>query len=231
MTSKHLLAVPALRATVEAALDAGVFYQSAFQEFCRPNWDVSYPAVEHRLPDVLITPAMAFATKRALTDAAKEAVLTGARGTWVCCVKQHEVGGKHYYETFMHDGAGTVHARNDGYGAKPTYEEVLTRMVGMEIYTARHAVEKERQDARAAGRASQMGLHLGMTLRNVTVGHDRYSNVVIEEFHPESGSLRLLCTKRGSRNRWVCHTTALNLTIEKAGESSPSGADMFSVAA
>jgi len=231
MTSKHLLAIPALRAAVSAALDAGVHYQSAFQEFCRPAWDVSYPAVEHRLPDVVITPSMEFATKRALTDAAKEAVLTGARGTWVCCVKQHDVGGTHYYETFMHDGAGTVHARNDGYSAKPSYEEVLTRLVGMEIYTARHAVETERQRAQASVRASHLGLRLGMTLRNVTVGHDRYSNVVIEEFSPESGDLCLLCTKRGSRNRWRRHTSALNITIEGPGQSSAGCADMVAVAA
>lgn len=135
-------------------------------------------------------------------------------------------GGTHYYETFMHDGAGTVHNRCDGYSTKPTYEEVRTRMVGMEIYIARKAFETERQRAQASVRASQLGLRLGMTLKHVTVGHDRYSNVVIEEFSPESGDLCLLCTKRGSRNRRRRHTSALNITIETPGQSSAGCADM-----
>ena len=212
-----LLAIPALRRAVESALDAGVFYQDAFESACRQQWDAVTPAVEVRLPNIHVDPKLDFETRRVQRANVVKQLESAPRGTWAVLIKpwSHSGNSGITYEALMSNGHGTVDARSDGWASEPTYEAMRDRMIGMEVYTARHAVAQERRNAAGAARLRALHIHPSITLRNVTVdGCHHFSTVVVTKVYEATGGLELYATRRGSRKRFNVHTNVLNLRLE-----------------
>ncbi len=209
-TITTLLSIPALRAAVETALDVGVFYQDAFDKACRPAWDAAAPATESRLPDVVLSAEETWLAARPRVDARRAALLSAPRGAWAL-VRKPLAGGREYFNALIHDGMGEIHERADGWSAPPTFAEVANRMIGMEVYRARHDVERERAIARAVTRLSTLNLAEGSTLRDVEIDGTVYSTGIVEEVFPDTGAVRLFLTKRGSRNRFRSTVSATYL--------------------
>ena len=235
-TSATLLAFAPLRLAVENALDEGVFYETDFRKACRHAWDEATPASNQRLPSISISSDEDFAARRATRDGAVARVAASPRGTWMVLIKQRPAPERPgtTFESLMSDGHGNANARSDGWQSEPTYEAVLDRMVGYEIYTARNAVEAERRAAAGAARLVELGIHQGIQLRNVTVnGCERFSTAIVKEVYPDNGGLVLYATRRGSSKRYEVTTNALAIKIDppasraNATHRSVSSTDMF----
>lgn len=207
------LELAALRAAVERALDANVHYEDEFKAACRPTWETVHPVVEHRLPDVVQNESSDYRFRREQGRAVKAQVAAGPRGTWAI-VRTVRHDGTEWFNTLMHDGAGEVHARSDGWATEPTFAAVVDRMVGMEIYRARKAVEDERARAQAVARVASLGLSVGAILRDVKLSGQKYSSAVVEQITPATGAVGLALTKRGSNRRY--RSTALATSLQFA---------------
>ncbi|MEY2161421.1 hypothetical protein [Rhodanobacter sp. FW106-PBR-LB-2-11] len=217
--ASHLLAIPALRAAIEAALDGKVFYQDAFEAACRPAWDSAYPALERRLPDLHVNLHENRADGLACLDALRVTLKAGRRGTWAL-VYRHHADGRKSCEAWIFDGAAGVHERGDGWCDTPTFDGITDRMVGMEIFVARKAVERERATAAAAARLAELRLSPGTRLRDVEINQTIYSTGIVEEVYPATGTVRLHLTKRGSRHRYRATICANGLRF-RAPEAAP----------
>lgn len=218
-TVATLLAIPALRVAVESTLDAGVFYQDAFDKACRPAWDAATPAHETRLPDVVLAVEESWLASKPRVDEIRKALKAGPRGAWAL-VRKPLADGREYFNTLIHDGMGEIHERADGWNAPPTFEEVSNRMVGMEVYQARKAVERERAIAGAVARLSTLGLAVGTKLRDVAIDGTVYSTGLVEEVFADTGTVRMFLTKRGSRHRFRSTVSATFLRF-RTPDSSP----------
>lgn len=216
MHNSPLLTIPALRAIVEQTLDAKVFYQDEFARSCRPTWDAALPVTEHRFPDLMQADGIAFDVRKEQVSRLKETLAQAGRGAWALVRRAKPEGGE-WYLTLIHDGFGEVHGRTDGWADVPTFAAVVDRMVGMEIYNLRHAVEADRARAASAAAIASMRLQVGMRLRNVRVGGTLYSTAIVQSVHVQSGAVSLNLTKRGSPKRYAATIPASRL----AGESSP----------
>ncbi|MGH8159258.1 MAG: hypothetical protein ACREPQ_14150 [Rhodanobacter sp.] len=202
--------VPALRAIVEATLDAKIFYEDEFKRACRPTWDTANPAIENRLPDVVQDEAMSPLAQREEVQRIKALLAEGGRGAWAV-VRRRAAAGNERYLSLIHDGRGEVHGRSDGWGGVPTFEAVVDRLVAEEIYHLRHVVEDERRRAAAVQQLATLNLAVGTRLKDVRVGGTVYSTAAVEVLHPLSGSVTLQLTKRGSRKRYRATVSATTL--------------------
>ena len=208
--ASHLLAIPTLRAAIEAALDGKVFYQDAFEAACRPAWESAYPAVERRLPDLHVNLHENRANGLECLAALRVALKAGRRGSWAL-VCRHHADGRKFCEAWIFDGAETIHERGDGWRDTPTFDGIADRMVGMEIFVARKAVERERATAAAAVRLAELRLSPGTRLRDVEINQTTYSTGIVEDVYPATGTVRLHLTKRGSRHRFSATISATGL--------------------
>lgn len=211
MTATPYLANPALRAIVDRTLDAKVFYQDEFKRACRPTWDAAIPVAEQRLPDLVQAAGIELDVRKEEVRQLKEALAAGGRGAWAIVRRGKPEGGE-WYLTLIHDGFGEVHGRSDGWLDVPTFEAVVDRMVGGEIYHFRHVVETERFHAAAVAALASLQLTVGTRLRDVRVGSTTYSSAVVKAIHPASGSVTLHLTKRGSAKRYEATIPATRLT-------------------
>jgi len=214
ISPSYLLSFAALRAAVGVTIDSGVHYQDEFEAACLAAWGETLPVTDNQLPELLLISGEACVEKRAKQKAAIEQVATGPRGTWMVSITTCPETGKVWYVAMISHGNGEVSTRNDGWSAKPTFDKVAGRMVAYEIYLVRKHVEIERAQEAAVHRVEDLGLRKGMKLRNVQVSCNTYSSAMIEEIGAETGELTLLCTKRGSRNRFRVVTSAMNLRLD-----------------
>lgn len=217
-----LLARPPLRAAVEAALNAGVFYEDAFKIACRPAWDAETPALDNHWADVTIQPGTGYEDRRAAYKRLKGELAAAPRGTWAVIIEPwaHSQASGVRFEAVMSDGYGDVATRSDGWSKMPTFAEMLDRMVGSEIYTARKAVEEERRTAAARARMATLHIAAGVTLRNLVVsGRHRFSTAIVTSANPATGSVELHATRRGSKHRYKVSTSALAIELELGSKS------------
>ncbi|KZC39845.1 hypothetical protein RHOFW510R12_00965 [Rhodanobacter sp. FW510-R12] len=201
MPTASVLTMPALRVAVEQALDAKVFYQEDFKQACRAGWDAAVPVTEARLADVMQDADTPFDARRENERAARETLLAGPRGAWVV-VRTAFGHGREGYLALIHDGFGTVHARSDGWAAFPTFDAVVDRMIGSEVYDLRRMIEAERERAACVAAVAFLQLRVGTRLRQVALGGITYSTAVVAEIHEASGRVTLVLTKRGSSKRY-----------------------------
>lgn len=214
VTASH--AAPALRVIVNQTLDAGVFYQDEFKEACRGGWDATLPVTECRLPDLVEDGEATFQVRQEDVRLAREALKAGPRGTWMVVRRPHPNGAVGYL-ALIHDGAGTVHGRSDGWAAEPTFAAVADRMIGSEVYDMRRLVEADRQRAACVAALDRMQIEVGTRLKQVTVGGKTYSTAVVTGIDPSVGYVSLRLTKRGSAKRYACSIPATRL----AGHAEP----------
>lgn len=216
MTATLITDNPALRAIVEQTIDAKVFYQDEFKEACRGGWDATLPVTECRLPDLMQDGETTFQARQEEVRLAHEELKAGPRGTWMVVRRLHPnctVG----YLALIHDGAGTVHGRSDGWAAEPTFAAVVDRMIGSEVYDMRRVVEANRQRAACAAALEGMQIEVGTRLKQVTLGGQTYSTAVVTGIDPAIGYVSLRLTKRGSAKRYACSVPATRL----AGHAEP----------
>lgn len=218
IASNHLLAIPALRAAVATALSAGVFYQDDLKAACQPVWDAAYPAPENRLPDVVLPANDDFLKWRARREEASREVASGPRGTWRV-ISKRLASGETRFETLIADGTGKVHERGVG-DSTPSFNQAVAGMIAMEVYDLRESVDRDRQREAAVAHGQALGLRAGITLRNVTVSHVRYSTVVVQAYDPMTGTATLYGTRHGARNRFRMVTSALNVRWDVLDASS-----------
>lgn len=210
LRTKNCLTVPPLRALISNTIDAGIFYEDAFQAACKGDWQRHSPAPENRLPDVVVPLDADLGSRWAERKVAAAAVARSPRGTW-CCFVVAMPGGSTMTETFLSDGHGGFDCRAHGPREIPSFSFLLDEMTSMEIYSARKAIERERRDEAALARVRDLRLQVGRVLKNVTVNGTRFSTAVVERL--ELGMVTALATRRGSKHRWQFTTSALNLVI------------------
>jgi len=230
--ARHLLAIHALRAAVEAALDGKVFYQDMFDDACRFAWDSGYPVLEDRLDDLHVHAHKDWVDAQQCLQTLRVALKAGRRGTWAL-VYRHHADGRKFCEAWIFDGAGEIHERGDGWRGTPTFADITDRMVAMEIFVARKAVETERATAAATARLAELRLSPGTRLRDVEINQTVYSTGIVEAVHPAAGTVRIYMTKRGSRHRFSATISATNLRFRApdAPDSTRGDATLFGAAA
>jgi hypothetical protein len=185
--------------TVEAALDAGLFYDTDIHRAvlegmggpgCQP---VLLREVDLALGDR--------ATERAICEEVKRS----PRGTYAI-LRYHRDDGYVYHRAPMADGTGDLsgHGTNDPFDptdpAAPAH--TLDRMVGYEIYKCRHAVGEARERAKNLAALAATGFTVGQRLTHpLCVGRHTYSSATIVEISPTEGWVVLEMVKRGSPRR------------------------------
>ena len=140
-----LLARPSIRATMEAAFDAGIYELWSFFTACRDAWDRETPTFNRKLEDVEMP---ADVGERTAVEGRLYATLGHApRGTWVFAKEPKLLGGEwfHFYAALMSDGYGGVVEIADDWGKESTFEDLRELMVQREVFAAHRAVEAERE--------------------------------------------------------------------------------------
>lgn len=212
---------------VGAALDEGLFDSDAFKAFCRAKWEQAHPSVDRCLtadePGGVVLLPNDGPAKRAILDAYTGRLASEPRGTWAMFERKWgdaEWGGT-VRTIIIAQGNGACYTPQLGScEGLPTYAMALAKMVGYEIYLARHAEQARRELVRSRAVARGYGWDVGSALKNISVGAASYSSAVITEIL-ETGHLVLHATKRGSRNRWECTVLAQAIGLKDGQTHAP----------
>lgn len=138
--------------------------------------------------------------REAFEKACKE-VQGGSRGTWLVMVELGPTGHE-YRRCVMNCGYGEAYTRRDGWDKRPTFAEMANRMVSTEVYDLRNQ-EEERRKVEATVRAlAERGWKAGTVLKHITFGGHTYSSASVTAIYPETGTVDLVLTKRGSSKRY-----------------------------
>lgn len=222
---RHILALPALHAVVAATLDRGIHYQDAFAEACREAWAVALPLVDEELEAVVVRTDLGetLESHRDRGRAMKERLAAAPRGTWAV-IEDRMAGLKVHFNALMSVGDGQVECRSDGWGSRPTFEAMATRLVDMEVYLARCRVEEERRQAASRAIIETHGLTEGGRLRGIRLEGVAYSSATIESVAMDKGRVTLTCSRRGSGKRRVISAYASAITFLETKASAPKAA-------
>ena len=208
---------------VGKAIDEGIFYTDDVKDFCRDAWVALHPAVDQCLTlegerNYLVQDPDDIAARRAQCNDLREKVAASPRGTWGLLLHRwsHQDGRTgNSWAMFISKGNGKVYEPQTSHlasrGRLPDYDHAHDCMVGYEIYLADGAEKRRREQARSRYVARQSNLHAGCKLKNLRVGATKYSSAEVEDVN-EHGTVTLLLSKRGSRNRW--RWTGLAQSIE-----------------
>lgn len=206
----------ALLSATSDALDAGVFYQDAFETFVLDRIGRADPAHDQFL-GVFDEPSR-FQQRSALRSVVQSQVVQAPRGSWAVISHDGRDPGARIYLPVMSDGsnAPATGGSFDVYEEMPGYSAIHRRMAGYEVYLARKQVEAERSRAHNLPLIVEGGFRVGTTYRLSTIGRETYSTVTITALHPVpserltivgaddrgDGWLSLGMIKRGSRYRF-----------------------------
>ncbi|OGU22797.1 MAG: hypothetical protein A2580_11730 [Hydrogenophilales bacterium RIFOXYD1_FULL_62_11] len=212
---------PAELAIIGRALDAGIFYQDAFEEACCADWVALHPHVGTSITAqgtrAWIDGPEDFQQRRALFEELKAELSGAPRGTWALVRTSRPRSGElpeHItWMAILADGIGgtqepqTSHLR----GAEPTHQMMMESMTGMDIYCARRAEEERREWVRNEELIAEHGWTAGTVLKNIRIGGTDYSTASITSLQ-DGVSLNL--TKRGSRKRWTWRGKAQRIQLK-----------------
>ncbi|AGG89092.1 hypothetical protein [Rhodanobacter denitrificans] len=228
---RHVLAIPALHAVVAATLDRGIHYQDDFAEACHGAWIAALPLVDEELEAVVVRTDLGetFESRRDRGRALKERLAGAPRGTWAV-IEEHMAGHKVHFNALMSVGDGQVECRGDGWGSRPTFKAMCTRLVGMEVYLARCKVEEERRQESGRTIIQTRGLAEGGRLRAIRLEGVVYSSATIESVAMDKGRVTLTCARRGSAKRRVISAYASAITFLETKASAAKAARPSSVA-
>ncbi|MDC8832824.1 hypothetical protein [Alteromonas gilva] len=84
--------------------------------------------------------------------------------------------------------------------------------LGMDIFYCRILVEAIHQKEAALKAVVSKGLKVGQTFKDISLSLTNFSSAVIESIDA-NGRVRLLCKKRGSRNRWPVNLPATHSVL------------------
>lgn len=179
-----------------AALDQGVFYQKDFSEFVlqRMGGLGCEPVRSGEIVDGGFREREAFAMRIAQMPRGSYGILRRS-------------GTDDYPGSFaaaVSDGTGDVATggRFDHFDKEPSGETVVRRMVEYEIYLCRNQLENERRVAKNQDALARC--FVGQVIKGYRHPSEAkpYSRAEVTGVVPETGRVRLLLTKRGSKARW-----------------------------
>jgi len=205
-----------------AALDAGVFYQTAFAECCLNAWNAAHPHASQLCltVDAEGQPSWTEHT-RERREAMESELKSAPRGTWALLGRSYRnsSGNGITYAAFIADGMGDVHEphTSDLLG-EPPYQTLYDRMVTMEIYLARRAEERRRSLLASHQRIAGFCWTTGTVLRDVCIGGTTYSTAVLTVDAPYVSAF---LTKRGSKKRFQWRGLAQALRIPDYESDTP----------
>lgn len=209
--SSHLIAIPDLRATVEAALDAGIRNTDAFGAACWLAWERALPVCEVRHPNLVVPGKENWDGLWKACKAEKAKLLAGGRGYWM--VLEHRGPHGPVFCALMHDGHGRVRNESNGWLKEPTFDAMARRMITLEIWEIRRVVETERKTAAALTKLAEMKLEVGMKLRSVEFDGYTWSSGIVTSIDQEIGDIGLMLTRRGSARRAEYAVSAADLSF------------------
>ncbi|MEY2161440.1 hypothetical protein [Rhodanobacter sp. FW106-PBR-LB-2-11] len=207
----HLIAMPGLRAAVEAALDAGIRNTDAFEGACRPAWELTLPVREVRHPNLVVPGKEDWDGLWQACKAEKPKLQAGGRGDWM--VIEHRGPHGRVFCALMHDGHGRVRNESNGWLKEATFNAMASRMISLEIWEIRRVVETERKTAAALAKLAEMRLEVGMKLRAVQFNCYTWSSGIVTSVDPETGDIGLALTRRGSARRSEFAVSAADLSF------------------
>lgn len=191
-----------------AALDAGIFYQDAFESHCSPAWAQAFPVQPKCITEsadgrLYVDEVDAdFQTRKAQFEALKERLRAEPRGAWAMVRRpwKHEPD-RASWSVALSVGHGEVVCPDlSGIPGQPTPEEFIKRAVGYEIYCVRRCEEVRRARLTSLGLIRERAWMPGTVLRDIKLGGKGYSTAKIVKV--EGAMVSLYMTRRGSGARW-----------------------------
>lgn len=209
----------AMIAACEAALDAAIFYDDAFQAFARQHmggYGCKATLIEVVEMDASIEKN--WEMRKAMHARIYADVIAAPRGHYIVVRTQREQ--RIFFKTYVSDGHGdqlAVGGSHDTYDMMPSADKVLDRMVGYEVYLCRKAIEANRYYTKCIGMMREFGLHIGFTFKGeFKFNADKFSTVTITQIVEATGQIKVHLTKRGSSKRYEAWLGADSFVI-KAG--------------
>jgi hypothetical protein len=189
----------------EAAIDAGVFYQDPFRDAVVKHMG-GFGCKAVQLEEVEMS-SDDFSLWSAEKKRLEATIASAQRGHYALLrTTSSDSQRRPYWKMYVSDGSGklAVGGQFDTYDSKPKPEKVLERMVGYEIYCCRKVIEQNRYKLANFRALKNLGLSIGREFSNYRHPSEvkPYSKAVISEVYLDSGQLKLLMTRRGSRRRW-----------------------------
>lgn len=190
------------------ALDAGIFYQDAFEAHVAPAWAQAFPVT----PKCITVGADGrsyvdeidgdFQACKAQFEALKERLRSEPRGAWAMMRRPwKDDPTRASWSVALSVGHGQVVCPDlSGIVGEPTPDEFIKRAVGYEIYCARKCEEIRRSGLTSLALIRERGWMPGTVLRDISIGGKRYSSAKVIKI--EGPYVSLYMTKRGSPNRW-----------------------------
>lgn len=210
------------------AIDAGIFNQRAFADFCRDKWVQGHPATESCITggqdDVSERMTGTWDTDRKRRDAVRQVVRNSPRGTWAVLRTDWDNGERTgvRWEVFFARGNARVLEPHMGLAGRraPNFDDVIHNVVNYEIYLARRAEEARRERARSRATLASYDWGVGSVIKRVRLGSHAFSAVRIVDVM-DSGYIKVHCTKRGSGRRWEATVLAQALRLEDGQQHEP----------
>ncbi|MDK9702471.1 MAG: hypothetical protein OEL20_04975 [Sulfuritalea sp.] len=200
-------AQPAMIAGCEAALDAGIYYQDEFRDFVLKHMgglDCAPALVEAASLD--LDAEDHWQRQKDLTSRLARLIKASPRGHYALIRRTCKDWLKPSYSAMVSDGSGklAVGGQFDGYDHEPTGDEVLTRVIGYEIYLCRKDLEEKRRTEANIKAQQEHAFTVGMEFKDYRHPGEtkKFAKAVIAAVQPDKGTLQLLLIRRGTSKRW-----------------------------
>lgn len=197
----------AMIAGCEAAVDAGVFYQDAFEDYVVKHMGgYDCEAVLCETVSVQWYGGGNFlAEHRAWEKEAEQRLKSLPRGHYIQIEKRLD-DGRRTYSTKVSAGNGqlAVGGSHDFYDEPQNGEKVISRMIGYEIYLCRKMIENSRIRDNHRKSLEAHRYCVGQVFRNYRHPGEikPFSKATIIGIYPESGQVKMQLTKRGTSKVW-----------------------------
>ncbi|MHB0927729.1 MAG: hypothetical protein ACYC3W_02240 [Candidatus Nanopelagicales bacterium] len=220
---------PSMIAGCEAALDAGVFYQDAFENFVIEHmggFDCEAKLATTLRIDLRSSEESARSVFE-MTQPLEAEIAAMPRGHYAIIQTLHKHGSS-FFKFVVADGSGKLSTggRYDTYDAEPSAEHVLRKMLGYEIYLCRKLVEQRRETVRDIAAMTSLDIHVGMKIKikdyRAPGEVKPFSSATVIEVHPETGTFKLMLMRRGTSKRWTHTVGAARLKSLLADVATPS---------
>lgn len=223
---------PSMIAGCEAALDAGVFYQDAFEDFVVKQMG-GFNCEAHLAMNLLIDHRDISRTARQQSNLVMELeqrVAAMPRGHYAI-IKTINPPDTVFFRFMVSDGSGKISTggKFDSYDIEPGPEKVLRKMFGYEIYLCRKLVEQRRAKACDISAMISLNIHVGMKIKGYRASGEvkPFSSASVIEVHPETGMLKLLLIRRGTSKRWIETVGATRLKEYLTEVETPESSALF----
>lgn len=209
--TEHLLAIPALRACIVTAVDAGLT-GAGLALACLPQWNACYACTDVRVPDVQLPADGSLIDRQRAIAHLERSVAIGPRGTWGV-VWEGRGSAPPGWIARMHDGRGGMGHRYSSGDPVDAYAELRDEMMAHEITRAAAVVWTERDIVAARTVAAALGLEKGLKLGDVRFQGETYAETIVETYEPATGRVLLSARSGQTRTRFSMRASRLPTRI------------------